>query len=136
MTTGAISLSDIASWVSKKFESDKSAPMLTTRIDSRRRMIQFNTAFPEPYPTHTPYTYVIEGRDPATFMPIPLFDFLFLDGPAPTFEKLMQMNEMDLIDRMTINRIVRESMVDVVEAKVVERVWAHLAEMSRTPRLN
>lgn len=116
---GVISLSDIAYWVSKKFETSHPAPMLTIQIDSERRMMQLST-------TTNQYVYVVIGRVPGTFIPEPLIDFIFLDAPCPSLEQLLRLVEDSSAKRMTINRVSNLMQHDVVETKVVAAIWKHL----------
>lgn len=121
-----ISLSDIAYWVSKKFEAHRTSPMLTIQLDSDRRMMQIST-------TTNQYVYVVVGREPGTFIPDPLIDFIFLDAPCPSLEKLMQLVEDSSAKRMTINRVCNLMQHDVVETRVVEAIWDHLLVRSPQP---
>lgn len=126
-----ISLSDIAYWVSRKFEADKSAPMLTIQMDSGRRMMQISTA--TPMSGGQPYVYVVVGRHPETFMSEPIIDFIFLEGPCASLERLLQLVEDTTVKRMTIDRITSFLMVDIVETTVAESLWDYFTKRVPQP---
>jgi hypothetical protein len=121
-----ISLSDIAYWVSKKFEANPASPMLTIQMDPERRMMQIST-------TTNQYVYVVVGRNPGTFISDTFIDFIFLDGPCPSLEKLMHLVEDTTTKRMTIHRIQPVLRHDIVETKVVAALWEHLMVTSPQP---
>ncbi|BDD79692.1 hypothetical protein [Burkholderia phage FLC9] len=121
-----ISLSDIAYWVSKKFESVRTAPMLTIQVDSERRMMQISTATGK-------YVYVVVGRAPGTFNLEPFIDFIFLDDACPSLEKLLRLVEDSSAKRMTINRVNNLIQHDVIETRVVAALWEHLMVLSPQP---
>ena len=100
--------------------------MLTIQIDSGRRMMQISTATPS---AQAPYVYVVEGRDPKTFMSEPFIDFIFLDGPCRSLEELLRLVEDVSAKRMTINRVNTWSHVDAIETKVVEELWDHFVKV-------
>jgi hypothetical protein len=126
MAQDCITLTDIVGWISKKFESTPDAPLLNVRLDAKRRMVQFNTSWPEEWPMHTKFAYVVEGRNPQTFEPEPFFDILFLNEACRSMEALLKLCESRDAPRMTIHRLNLAFFINGIKETVTEDLWKHL----------
>lgn len=125
MAQDCITLTDIVGWVSKKFESTPDAPLLNIRLDAKRRMVQLNTSWPEEWPMHTKFAYIVEGRNPETFEPEPFFDIVLLNEACRSLEQLLALCEQDHVHE-TIRRVNHVFFLNGIKEKLVEDLWKHL----------
>lgn len=126
MSSGLINLADVVRWVSTRFEVANNAPVLTVRLDAKRRMVQMNTCWPEDWPTNTPFVYIVEGRDKDSFDPLPFFDLLFLDSPCQSLEHLLKMCDSTSVKKLTIHRLAPRGHMDVARELILDDIWKHL----------